>query len=267
MKSVRPPAGAGTFYPGDATTLDAAVAGYLAAAAPQDLTPEGLAPKAVIAPHAGYVYSGPVAASAYVRLAPARGTVTSIVLIGPAHRVSFRGIATSGAMAFATPLGAVPVDVEAVGRVRDLPQVVVLDEAHRLEHSLEVQLPFLQRILGDFAIVPLVVGDATADEVAELIEALWGGPETAIVVSSDLSHYLDYQTARRLDAVTSRAIEELRPGDIGFDQACGRLPIKGLLQRARARGLTATTVDLRSSGDTAGPRDQVVGYGAWIFAR
>ena len=147
-----------------------------------------------------------------------------------------------------------------------MPCLVVLDEAHRLEHSLEVQLPFLQRVVGDFSVVPLVVGDATAEEVAEVIEALWGGPATAIVISSDLSHYHDYETARRLDAATSRAIEELRPDDIGPDQACGRLPIKGLLRVARAHGLKATTVDLRNSGDTAGPRRDVVGYGAWVFA-
>ena len=266
MTSVRPPAVAGAFYPADATKLDAQVARYLAAAAPRGSVPEGPAPKAVIAPHAGYIYSGPVAASAYARLALARETVSRVVLIGPAHRVPFRGIAASGATAFATPFGPVPVDVEAVGRVRALPQVVLLEEAHRLEHSLEVQLPFLQRVLGDFTIVPLVVGSASADEVAEVIEALWEAPETAVVISSDLSHYHDYETARRLDAATSRAIEELRPDDIGPDQACGRLPINGLLRDARARGLTATTVDLRSSGDTAGTRDEVVGYGAWVFA-
>ncbi len=266
MASVRQPAVAGTFYPGDARELDAAVDGYLAAVEPQGLTPEGPAPKALIAPHAGYIYSGPVAASAYARLAPARETVERVVLLGPAHRVLFGGIAASGATAFATPLGPVPVDVEAVQRICALPRVTVVDEAHRLEHSLEVQLPFLQRVLGDFSVVPLVVGDAKADEVAEVLEELWGGPATAIVISSDLSHYHDYQTARRLDAATCRAIEQLRPDDIGHDQACGRLPIVGLLRVARARGLQATTVDLRSSGDTAGPRHEVVGYGAWVFA-
>ena len=228
--------------------------------------PEGPAPKALIAPHAGYIYSGPVAASAYARLAAARETIERVVLLGPAHRVPFRGIAASSATAFATPMGSVPVDVEAVRSIRALPRVVVLDEAHRLEHSLEVQLPFLQRVMGDFSVVPLLVGDATAEEVAEVLEALWGGPATAIVISSDLSHYHDYETARRLDAATSRAIEELRPDDIGPDQACGRLPIKGLLRVARAHGLKATTVDLRNSGETAGPRRDVVGYGAWVFA-
>lgn len=261
MTAVRPPAVAGTFYPSDTTELEAQVAGYLAA-----VEPEGPAPKALIAPHAGYIYSGPVAASAYARLAAGRETIERVVLLGPAHRVPFRGIAASSATAFATPMGSVPVDVEAVQSIRGLPRLVVLDEAHRLEHSLEVQLPFLQRVMGDFSVVPLVVGDATAEEVAEVLEALWGGPDTAIVISSDLSHYHDYETARRLDAATSRAIEELRPDDIGPDQACGRLPIKGLLRVARAHGLKATTVDLRNSGDTAGPRGDVVGYGAWVFA-
>ncbi len=189
-----------------------------------------------------------------------------MVLVGPAHRVPFHGLAVSAATAFATPLGPVPVDADAVQSLRALPQVILLDEAHRLEHSLEVQLPFLQRLLDDFSIVPLVVGNASTEEVAEVLEAVWGGPETVVVISSDLSHYLDYDSARRLDAATCRAIEQLRPEDIAPEQACGRNPIKGLLSVARTRGLKVTTVDLRNSGDTAGTRHQVVGYGAWVFA-
>ena len=157
------------------------------------------------------------------------------------------------------------MDTEAVGRICALPQVTVLDAAHAREHSLEVQLPFLQVVLGDFQIVPLVVGKAADEEVAGVIDALWGGPETRFVISSDLSHYQAYSRARELDAATGRAIEQLRPQDIAEAQACGRVPIRGLLRAARQHGLCARTVDLRNSGDTAGPRSQVVGYGAFVF--
>ncbi|MFQ5784186.1 MAG: AmmeMemoRadiSam system protein B [Alphaproteobacteria bacterium] len=276
MTSVRPPAVAGLFYPAEARDLDRTVRDYLAAAGSSGPAPKALiaphagssgpAPKALIAPHAGYVYSGAVAASVYARLREVRAEIDRVVLLGPAHRHAFRGLALCDADSFATPLGTVPVDREAAARIATLPQIVRLDAAHRDEHSLEVHLPFLQRALDDFAIVPLVVGDATPEQVAEVIECLWGGRETLIVVSSDLSHYLDYDSARRLDAMTSRAIEALRPEDLAPQQACGRLPIQGLLRVARTRGLSATTVDLRNSGDTAGPRDEVVGYGAWLFA-
>jgi AmmeMemoRadiSam system protein B len=260
MGSIRKPAVAGTFYPADPAELAAMVDDCLAAAAA-----EGTPPQAVIAPHAGYVYSGPIAASAYARIAPLNGTVRRVVLIGPSHRVPFRGLALPEADGFATPLGTVPVDREAAGRILALPQVSVLDEAHVGEHSLEVHLPFLQTVLDNFSLVPLVAGDAGAEDVAEVIEALWTGPETLVVVSSDLSHYHDYDTARRMDAETSAAIEALDAGRIGHDQACGRVPVGGLLTLARRRGLQAQTIDLRNSGDTAGPRDQVVGYGAYVF--
>ena len=224
------------------------------------------APKAVIAPHAGYVYSGPIAASACARFAPAREIIKRVVLIGPSHRVPFKGLATTSAEAFATPLGAVPVDTVAIHDLCSrLPQVCVLDEAHAHEHSLEVELPFLQVVLADFKIVPLAVGDANDEQVAEVIEALWGGDETRFVISSDLSHYHDYATAQELDAATARAIEALRPQDIGGEQACGRSPVCGLLRAAQKRGLRAHSVDLRNSGDTAGSRNEVVGYGAFVF--
>ncbi|MEQ8194650.1 MAG: AmmeMemoRadiSam system protein B, partial [Rhodospirillales bacterium] len=222
-------------------------------------------PKAIIAPHAGYIYSGPIAASVYARLKPLRGRIERVVLLGPCHRVAVRGLALSGADAFATPLGNVPVDKEAVAALAGLPQVSTFDATHAQEHSLEVHLPFLQEILGAFKLVPLVVGDASADQVAEVLERLWGGPETLIVVSSDLSHYLDYDTANRLDRETCAAIESLDFTRIGRDQACGRIPVSGLLALAKRRGLGVDTLDLRNSGDTAGPRDRVVGYGAWMF--
>ena len=260
MSGVREPAVAGQFYPADTRELRRMLAGFLAAA-----RTAGGVPKAVIVPHAGYIYSGPVAASAYALLAPARGVITRVVLLGPAHRVGFSGLALSGADHFATPLGRVPVARAAAEQLSGLPQVQVLDAAHAHEHSLEVQLPFLQEVLGDFTVVPLVVGDAEPEEVGAVLERLWGGPETLIVVSSDLSHYHDYATALKLDRETSDAIEQLRPQDIEYDSACGRNPVAGLLHVARKKGLTARTVDLRNSGDTAGARDRVVGYGAYVF--
>lgn len=261
MHTARTPAVAGMFYPADARELRARVRALLAAAEPA----AGPAPKAVIAPHAGYIYSGPVAASIYARLIPARGRIRRVVLLGPAHRVAFDGLALSSATAFATPLGEIPLDTAATAQLFTLPQIRILDEAHRAEHSLEVQLPFLQEVLGDFTLIPLVVGDAAPEEVSEVIEALWGGDETLIVISSDLSHYHDYATARRLDAATSRAIESLRPQDIRYEDACGRNPVNGLLLCARRHGLCARMLDLRNSGDTAGTRDRVVGYGAFAF--
>lgn len=258
MAVIRQPAVAGTFYPADPRELRAQLTEFLDAAHAR-----GDVPKALVAPHAGYVYSGPIAASAYALLAPARGVIRRVVLLGPAHRVAFDGLALPTHDAFATPLGPVTVDKAAAAQVLDLPQVRVLDAPHAREHSLEVHLPFLQEVLGDVRVVPLVVGDASAADVAAVIERLWGGAETLVIVSSDLSHYHDYATARRLDAATSRAIETLRFEDLGVDSACGRVPLSGLLHVARARGLSVRTLDLRNSGDTAGPRSEVVGYGAY----
>lgn len=260
MSQIRRPAVAGLFYPDQRDELHAMIQGFLKQAKPADT-----APKALIAPHAGYVYSGPVAASAYALLARARGTIRKVVLMGPSHRVGFRGIAVSSADTYATPLGNVVIDRESVEKILDLPGVGLLDQAHAQEHSLEVHLPFLQEVLGDFELIPLVAGEASAEEVAAVLERLWGGPETLIVISSDLSHYHDYQTAQRMDRATSAAIEQLRPEDIDYESACGRVPVTGLLAVARRHGMKARTVDLRNSGDTAGGRDKVVGYGAYVF--
>jgi hypothetical protein len=264
MAQVRHPAVAGTFYPRDASELAADVRRYLERVAPAPGT-DAVAPKALIVPHAGYAYSASVAAAAYARSAGARDTVRRVVLLGPAHYVPIRGLAASSASSFATPLGEVPVDRRAIGSLRDLPQVTVRDDAHGPEHCLEVQLPFLQVILHDFLLVPLVVGDATYDEVREVIERLWGGRETLIVISSDLSHYYPYERARQLDAATAAAIVALDADAIGEEQACGRIPVGGLLLAARQRGLHAVAADLRNSGDTAGPRGEVVGYGSFLF--
>ncbi len=263
MQLTRQPAVAGTFYPGVPAQLQEEVDRFLSEAGEEE--PGRPLPKAIVAPHAGYVYSGPVAASAYACLRGARGSIRRVVLLGPSHRVPVRGLATTRADSFMTPLGAIPIDRDACDRALALPQVHVSDEAHAYEHSLEVHLPFLQRVLGPFTLVPFSVGDASAEEVAAVLEALWGGPETLIVVSSDLSHYYDYDTARRLDAATTRAIESLDPAGLDRESACGRVPVRGLLLCARRHGLVVETVDVRNSGDTAGPKDRVVGYGSWVF--
>ena len=262
MSSVRPPAVAGTFYPAAAGELAGDVAALLAGAANNARGQP--VPKAIIAPHAGYLYSGPVAAAVYARLAPARGIIKRVVLLGPVHRVPVRGLALPDAGALATPLGNIPVDAHAVAALKKLPQVTVSAAAHALEHSLEVQLPFLQQALGEFSLVPLAVGDASAAEVAQVLDTLWGGAETLIVVSSDLSHYLAYADAQAADRVTAQAILAMRT-DISHEQACGGTPLNGLLQAARKRGLAAELIDLRNSGDTAGDRQRVVGYGAFAF--
>ncbi|UCF67000.1 MAG: AmmeMemoRadiSam system protein B [Acidobacteriota bacterium] len=261
MVATRHPAVSGLFYPAEAKELSALVTEYLEHAGPAPTVP-----KAIIAPHAGYVYSGPVAASAYAALAPARRRIKRVVLVGPAHRVAFNGLALSSCEAFETPLGLVPVDQAACAGLSSLPGVSIYDGAHSGEHSLEVHLPFLQKVIDDFSIVPLVIGSASAAEVGSVLERLWGGDETLLVVSSDLSHYHDYDTARRRDSTTSRAIEQLRWEQIDGDDACGYRGVAGLLWVAQKRGMTVATIDLRNSGDTAGPRDQVVGYGAYLVA-
>jgi hypothetical protein len=264
--AIRLPAVAGFFYPDDPVALRQEVESCLAEGR-RRRPADAPRPKALVVPHAGYVYSGPVAGSAYALLEPWAASIRRVVLLGPSHRVPLRGLALSSARAFATPLGEVRLDAEGAAELARLPQVSVLDAAHTQEHSLEVQLPFLQVVLGpDFALLPIVAGDATPAAVARVIEAVWDGPETLVLVSSDLSHYHDYATARRLDAATTAAIEALRPEGLDAESACGRVPVRGLLVAARAHGLGARTLDLRSSGDTAGPRERVVGYGAYAFA-
>ena len=258
----RKPAVAGTFYPADAEELAAAVDAALAAAVSLDEP----APKALIAPHAGYVYSGPIAGSAYARLAPFRSAIERVVILGPAHRVPVAGLAVSGADGFATPLGVIEVDTQARRRVLTLAQVRVDDDAHASEHSLEVHLPFLQRLLDCFRILPLVVGHAAPAIVADVLDLVWGGAETLIVASSDLSHYHDYATATARDQRTAAAIAALETEKIGPEDACGAYPVKGLLEAARRHGLVVRVLDLRNSGDTAGARSEVVGYGAFALS-
>jgi AmmeMemoRadiSam system protein B len=259
---VRPPAFAGTFYPANPVELRELVEFCLAGAI--RCQKQGSA-KAFVLPHAGYVYSGPVAGSGYRCLELERNEIRRIILLGPSHRVAFHGLAVSEANAFATPLGEIPVDECVVADILELPQVQLLEAAHAREHSLEVHLPFLQVVLNQFALVPLVVGDATEEEISAVLEKLWGGHETRILISSDLSHYHDYLSARRLDEETAEQIERLEP--VGVDQACGAIPLNGLLCAARKHGLHSHLLDLRSSGDTAGDRSRVVGYGAFAFCR
>ena len=260
---MRPPAVAGSFYPAEPVALRQAVKEALEQAIAHSVPAP--APKAVIAPHAGYAYSGAVAATAYARVLPARGRIERVVLLGPAHRVQLSGVAVSQADAFATPLGEVAVDAEAREKVLRMPTVVASDEAHAQEHSLEVHLPFIQVVLGDLAVLPLAVGQMPAADVADVLDAVWAGPETLVVLSSDLSHYHDHSTAVALDRATAQAIEACRPGDVGLDRACGVFALRGLLVAALRRRLEVTTVDLRTSADTAGSPESVVGYGSFVL--
>jgi AmmeMemoRadiSam system protein B len=259
--SIRPPAVAGLFYPGEPSRLRLDVERLLVAAAP----PKPLASvKALIVPHAGYVYSGPVAAAAYASLAGLRDRITRVVLIGPSHRVYFHGVAVPRAARFSTPLGEIPLDLESC-RLGSPGGVLESDAAHAQEHSLEVQLPFLQVVLGEFSLLPLLTGEVSIEEVGEVLAAVWGGPETLVVASSDLSHYHAYADAQALDAVTAAAIRA-RQSTLSETDACGALAINALLATARATGLAVDEIARLNSGDTAGDRDRVVGYGAWSLS-
>lgn len=261
MKTVRRAAVAGMFYPNNSTELEQTLTDLLA-------HPEGVTlarpPKALIVPHAGYIYSGPIAASAYAQLASLRGRIRRVVLLGPAHYAFVRGLALPDAEFFRTPLGEVPLDLKGMRQLEALPQVVRSADAHHKEHSLEVQLPFLQHVLGDFELLPLAVGEASAEEVADVLDAVWGGDETLIVISSDLSHFLPDKLARRMDQETVAEIVALN-SHLESEQACGATPINGLLLAAKRHGLRAVTLDVRNSSQTAGDPDRVVGYAAFAF--
>lgn len=248
------------FYPGDARALAAEVDDLLGGV--DEFAPRLGYPKALVVPHAGYIYSGGVAARAYDELVPARGFVKRVVLLGPTHRVAVRGLAIPSAGGFATPLGTIRVDNAALDSVRDLPQVVVSDAAHAMEHSLEVQLPFLQKMLGHFTLAPFAVGMASVAEVAEVIERLWGGPETLVVISTDMSHYHSYEQARAIDGFTIRRIASFAT-DIHHEEACGATPLNGLLFFSRQKNLSLKLLAACNSGDTAGGKDRVVGYSAF----
>ncbi len=261
--NIRPPAVAGMFYPADPQDLRRFVRASLRQAA-EDVPPVGEV-KAIVAPHAGYVYSGTVAAHAFAAAAGAAPRVRRIVLMGPAHTVAFSGIAAPAWDGFATPLGVVPVDDEARRAIATLPQVIISNAPHAREHSLEVELPFIQELFPGVPVLPLVVGEATAEDVAEVIEALDDG-HTLFVVSSDLSHYEPYAQARRHDEATARRVQALDHAHISPQDACGARPLSGLLLEARRHGWRPVLLDMRNSGDTSGDTSRVVGYGAWALA-
>ncbi len=262
MEIIRPPAVAGMFYPANPHVLSDMIKQDLAQA---NLNPDIATPKAIIVPHAGYIYSGPVAASAFALLKPYRQLIKRVVIIGPSHRVGFNGVAISSADAFDTPLGTIPIDKKGLAKLSGMAGVHINDEAHVAEHSLEVQLPFLQTMLDQFSIVPIVAGDASPQLISNIIKTLWGGSETLIVISSDLSHYHQYEIARQLDKITSQAILNLDVDTVDSEHACGCVGIRGLLTFAQQHPLEASLIDLRNSGDTAGSKDSVVGYGAYLF--
>ena len=264
MNKIRQPAVAGMFYPADKYSLEKNIHKYLDRVVIAPNQSHGTI-KAIIVPHAGYVYSAPIAASAYKRIIPYKDKINRVVMLGPSHRVAFTGLAVPKSDIFHTPLGNIPIDRKAIMQLSDLRQVIVSEQAHLDEHSLEVQLPFLQQILGEFSLIPIVVGDAQADEVAEVIARLWGDEHTLIVISTDLSHYHEYYAAKQRDRATSDAIENLKANLIDYDDACGSNGLKGMLTIAQEKGLKVELVDLRNSGDTAGEKDRVVGYGAYII--
>jgi AmmeMemoRadiSam system protein B/AmmeMemoRadiSam system protein A len=259
--ATRPAAVAGMFYPADPRALSREVDRLLGAATPGEAV---RAPKLLVVPHAGYAYSGAVAAQAYALLAPWREQIQRVVLLGPTHRAALRGLAAPKVAAFETPLGRVELDTAALAQLAALPQVTRDDSAHAEEHSLEVQLPFLQRALGTFTLVPLAVGEASAAEVAQVLERVWGGDETLVVISTDLSHYLPYAEARARDRATVERILRLDPA-LDHHEACGATPLAGALLAARTHRLAPRLLDLRNSGDTAGDRSRVVGYCALAF--
>lgn len=261
MAQIRQPAVAGMFYPADKQLLSDDIQQYLNQAEVKQHT----TPKGIVVPHAGYMYSGPIAASAYKQLIPLKEKINRVVLLGPSHRVAFHGLAAPESDFFNTPLGNIPIDHQSIHLISELPQVILSDQAHQEEHSLEVQLPFLQEVLNDFMLIPLVVGDAERHEVAEVINTLWGDEHTLIVISTDLSHYHNYNEAKQLDSATSDAIVNLKADLIGYDDACGRNGLNGMLTVAEDKHLTSELLDLRNSGDTAGDKSRVVGYGAYVI--
>ena len=262
MTTVRKSAVAGLFYPANPHVLQHQIESSLHDA---DISENQHTPKALIVPHAGYIYSGPVAANAYGYLKPLHHIIKRVILIGPSHRVPFYGLALSSADYFDTPLGRIPLDKQAINKIAELPGVNIMDLAHANEHSLEVQLPFLQYLLDDFSLVPIVAGDAPPELIANVLEQLWHEDDTLIVISSDLSHYLDYFSARQIDDITSQAILQYDINTIDPHHACGCIGINGFLTYASKHNLSGTLLDLRNSGDTAGKKDSVVGYGAYLF--
>ncbi len=260
MVLIRQPAVAGTFYPANPEVLRKMLNTFLDA-----VKSTTKVPKAIIVPHAGYIYSGEIAASAYARLKAGADKIKRVLIVAPSHRVAFDGLAVSHADFFNTPLGDIPLDKTVIQNLVALPFVGYSDEAHHAEHSLEVQLPFLQTVLNDFKLIPIIVGEATAEQVEQVLELFYDDEEAVIVISSDLSHYHDYATAQRLDLETSLKIEQLNYQHLDYDSACGRIGVSGLLALAQKKSRQIETIDLRNSGDTAGDKSRVVGYGSYVI--
>ena len=258
--SIRPTAVAGSFYPKQASELNTLLDKYLSLE-----TVKIASPKAIIAPHAGYIYSGETAASIYSNIEQIKDKVRRVVLLGPTHRVYVKGIALPSNTHFASPLGNVSIDTQSLNKISKHSFVDYIDEAHAQEHSLEVHIPFLQKVLNNFVLLPILVGEASPGQVAIILNELWGGEETLIVISSDLSHFLDYETAAKTDNKTTQLIENFDYEHIGSKQACGCMPMRGLLKLAQEKNMSIQTVDVRNSGDTAGTKDRVVGYGAYAL--
>ena len=260
IKQIRPAAVSGMFYPGDPDELSDQITGFIYEKSNETIR----VPKAIIVPHAGIVYSGSIAASAYRSLLQYRHVIRKVILLGPTHRVYLNGLALPTVDQFQTPLGDINLDTKTIQQlVKDFPQISFSDPAHAEEHSLEVQLPFLQEVLASFRLIPLAVGDATPGVIADVIDQLWGGDECLIVISTDLSHFHPYREALKLDAITAQQIEAFHGELLGDNSACGRIPMRGLLHLAQQKNMSIKRFDLRNSGDTAGRKDQVVGYGAW----
>lgn len=264
MSLIKRPAVAGKFYPGDAKALRQMLAELFAAAAKR-VAPINTCPKAIIAPHAGYIYSGATAAAGYQVLTAFADRIKHVTLLGPAHYIPVLGLACSSSDFFETPLGKLVVRPSLRSQILNLPQVKTNDSAFEKEHSLEVHLPFLQTVLNNFTILPLLVGRAEPAEIAEVIEACWGDEHSLIVISSDLSHYLSYEQAQMIDQQTSAAIVSLQVDNIDRHQACGRSPIKGLLTAAQHHNLYVKVIEQCNSGDTAGDKSRVVGYASYHF--
>ena len=262
-QSIRHAAVAGMFYPSEPSELNAIVHALFQSAETESSIDTSRCPKAIIAPHAGYIYSGPTAAMAYQCLQNCRDQYHRVVLLGPSHRVAFNGMALSSADQYETPLGTIPLDTETIRALEDVDFVAINNQAHQDEHSLEVHLPFLQSTLNEFSLVPIVVGDIDPAKVAKILERFENDPHTLIVISTDLSHFREYNIAKQRDQDTSNAILNYDYNAIGYHDACGRNPVNGALYWAQQHHHPIKLIDLRNSGDTAGDKDRVVGYAAY----
>jgi AmmeMemoRadiSam system protein B len=262
MNITRSAAVSGLFYPDEPQILRDTIDTLLSQSAIKEQSTQV---KAIIAPHAGYQYSGLTAARVYKQLQTLRDRIQRVVLLGPSHRVAFEGMALTEADFFETPLGQIKVNKDDYPQLLAMENMFVFEQAHVAEHCIEVQLPFLQRILNNFTIIPIVVGIADPHSVSNIIESLWGGDETLFVISSDLSHYQSYESAQQTDNETSRAILDLDFNAIQPNNACGCMAVNGLLNFAHRHPLTVKLIDQCNSGDTAGDKDKVVGYGSYLF--